>query len=100
MSNDFFSPKERLKRKLIWLFRYHKYDILPIFYFFLLVLLLGLVLTGAGYSLKIVEVPYSVIQVTSTSDYNTEVNKIFIHEQEMNKIAEEMKMTSPVGTVR
>lgn len=90
---DFFSPKEKLKSKLTWWFRYHKYDLLPIFYIFLLFLLVVLVLTGLDYSLKVVKADSTV---TSAADYNTEVNKIFIHDQKMYKLAEEMKMTSPI----
>ena len=90
---DFFSPKEKFKRKLTWWFRYHKYDLLPIFYVFLLFLLVVLVLIGVDYSVRIVKVDS---KVTSAADYNAEVNKIFIHEQNMYKLAEEMQMVSPI----
>lgn len=91
---DFFSPKEKLKRKLTWWFRYHKYDLLPIFYLILLFLLVVLVLTGIDHSLRAVKVDSKVS--STAADYNTEVNKIFIHDQEMYKLATEMKMAPPI----
>ena len=91
---DFFSPKEKLKRKLIWWFRYHKYDLLPIIYIFILFVLVGLILTGVGYSFK-ADKPVTN-EVKKESDYNTEVNKLFEHDNKMNELARQLNLSSPI----